>query len=670
MALELRTSNQTIINDINFEYSRIIDDINRAVITLAGNTNFQRNLLGVGNYIEIYNNGVLDFRGKINSSGNIEGNSVKLIVRGEEEEYVKDNCDTSVLGTSGVWKSTASATIAAAILNTGVHYSAGTIDTGTNIDFRVANSDSKWNAFINLSNKVGQDKYVDYINQEIDLLNSLGSSNVDTLNEGTDFDFMYYQESEAKAKKVVVYGKGDGNNQLSATATSGSYVAGEDNLEVINDPTCISSSELQERADTELAALENNIKVYEIPVNNPFKTYSIGDTLTVNAPSYDINGDTVRIVKITRGRRGKNQFLNIEVTNEGYSRTIRSARQKIAQQASENRNKQTYMQGSGNTLTFGNQINATSGAPLIVPFQLPDSFIKDEAGTIRVTTMTLDYDVDPYRKGVGTASFDGSDPQVQNISDTTQPTVTGTSGASEIWESIGSDSASFTAGTGGFSTELETSSFDTDDYYMLNVTVTVSGPTSVADDETLAWEIEVDGAQQIVDFKTDFGNSSYSAAFKIGYIVRSTQSGSGTVAVGFRASTSMSISASVTVYGALDTHTHDDGSYSAANHSHNDGTYDINASDIDDISIGDSVSDAGSVNATSVNIYLDYWNGSAWINKHSILTTGQTLDTDVDITDSGTYPDASGFWRVRVYPNNASPDLVKGIVKLKHSLDN
>jgi hypothetical protein len=52
------------------------------------------------------------------------------------------------------------------------------------------------------------------------------------------------------------------------------------------------------------------------------------------------------------------------------------------------------------------------------------------------------------------------------------------------------------------------------------------------------------------------------------------------------------------------------------------------------------------------------------------MTTGVIIDSDVDITDGGTYPDAAGYWRVRIEPNHADPDFVQGIVKIKHNLDN
>ena len=64
MVLELKTDNQTIINDVNFEYDILMNELNKAVISITGNTTFQNNLLAIGNYIEIYRDGTLEFRGK------------------------------------------------------------------------------------------------------------------------------------------------------------------------------------------------------------------------------------------------------------------------------------------------------------------------------------------------------------------------------------------------------------------------------------------------------------------------------------------------------------------------------------------------------------------------------------------------------------------------------
>jgi hypothetical protein len=116
-------------------------------------------------------------------------------------------------------------------------------------------------------------------------------------------------------------------------------------------------------------------------------------------------------------------------------------------------------------------------------------------------------------------------------------------------------------------------------------------------------------------------------------------------------------------------HLHADGTYTADNHPHADGTY-AAASHNHSVSVGDAISDSGSINATSVGYYVDFWNGSSWVNKYTVASTGLTLGTDVDISNGNTLPDAAGFWRVRILTNSATPDLVQGIIKVKHQLDN
>ena len=77
------------------------------------------------------------------------------------------------------------------------------------------------------------------------------------------------------------------------------------------------------------------------------------------------------------------------------------------------------------------------------------------------------------------------------------------------------------------------------------------------------------------------------------------------------------------------------------------------------------------MNATGVNIYLEYYNTGTltWDTKHSILSTGKVIDYNVDLTNGGTYPNAEGWWRVRITTNSANSDLVQGIVKIKHHID-
>jgi len=112
-------------------------------------------------------------------------------------------------------------------------------------------------------------------------------------------------------------------------------------------------------------------------------------------------------------------------------------------------------------------------------------------------------------------------------------------------------------------------------------------------------------------------------------------------------------------YSVLSRHQHDEGTYDAESHNHS-------------VSIGDAVSDAASVNGTQLTADLQRLESGTWVSHYSqnIDISVTTYGTDVDLTNSGTYPDDSGFWRVVLTTNNASADLLKGVVKVKHQMDN
>ena len=119
------------------------------------------------------------------------------------------------------------------------------------------------------------------------------------------------------------------------------------------------------------------------------------------------------------------------------------------------------------------------------------------------------------------------------------------------------------------------------------------------------------------------------------------------------------VAALFAAYYVVSQHKHGNGDYKTDLHKH-------------DVSVGDAVSDAGSLNCSNVTLYLEYWNTgtSNWDTKVTITPSpAATLDTDVDMTNSGTYPDAKGWWRIRILTNNSSPDLIQGICSVRHELD-
>lgn len=713
----------TIVADVGFRYTDNLNEINEAEIKLAASGSVKRTLLVIGSEIEIYRNGSLKLLGIIDMIDDLDAGAISAHVSGYEWWLTKENGSYS----SSPYISTPSATIFGDIIGESSYFSVGTVNTGFDTDFRINEAQSLWNASSNLAKKTQQDIQIDYANKEVDLLNHRGSSSiVAALNDGLQIKNLRVSYGYPLGNKVEVYGKGDGNNQVRGSASDAASIATYGTItKTVIDRSVVSDAEAEKLAEAELALTKNPTKIYDFDLVNPDQDLSTGDHVYLNSKDKDLINEEVRIVGIERGIRNGVEYATVQVTNPEYKSLVRTRNKILSRLVKDNIDFGSYMQGSGNTLTWGAGINAKNGAPLKLGFYIPSAFVVDEANKIRIDRMTLDYDVDPFNKQYGTASFTGSDPQVQNSSGDESASVSGDSDSTA--PSVAGDSGSTQPSVGGTSDNDGTDA-EADTGTTLASSVTLDGSYTKVED------INPDSSQTGGLFiNISFGRTSKSDFSRIEIYVRSSSgitycSGwSGFVSTDdISGSTSANIAvfipentASYTYdvyakYGAtsgstsesnwivrtgwitLDQHSHgdgsyyaanhdhSDGSYSAANHSHADGTYfaanhdhpdgsyDINSADLNHIDIGDDVTEAGSVNATSVNIYLDFYDTgtSNWVNKHSITATGKTLDTEVDLTDGGTYPDAAGYWRVRIETDSGSADYVKGIVNIKHNLDN
>ena len=85
------------------------------------------------------------------------------------------------------------------------------------------------------------------------------------------------------------------------------------------------------------------------------------------------------------------------------------------------------------------------------------------------------------------------------------------------------------------------------------------------------------------------------------------------------------------------------------------------------VSVNAGASVSAGINATGTTLYVDYWNGSSWVQKYT--TTTASVIGNVDLSNGGTLPDTYGNWRVRIYTNNATADLIQGKVSIKHQMD-
>jgi len=688
----------------NFTYVDPLNQIREGVLKFESLNSSDQALLQEGSKLLIYRDGVQQLYGEVATLERFQGGSVKATFTGKEITMARENGNYA----NSPWTATASATIFNSAISEASEWSPGTIATGLDIDFRLEKSDSILNACGDLISKTGQDIIFDDSNPaslKVDISDHRGSAtSVATLNDGLEISNISYRRTYPTGNYVIVYGKGDGANQIKSESSSGQDAGSQSTYGVIVktvlDPTAVSVSEANQKADILVPKFKDPVKVYLFNVNDLSSTIGTGDVITINSKDVGLEDEEVRVTAVERGIKNNREFLSFEVVNKEFSETLIKVGQEQMKLSKQFRDTSSYMQGTTNILTFSEMINGNSSAPLRVKAYLEEAFIKDEVGNLRVNTFTLDYDVDPFRSGVGSASEDDVAPTVNGTSANTQPDVSGTSastapsvsgdsGTHYTYTSVGSDGLSTVACSSGVWTTLATvrpgSSYLNQD---LVAEMTILGSSGGAEDIDV--RIGNDSVFGYIDPTTTGSGASVWAAYMDGF--RDTSmSISGGIAVGTVTSSTHDIyvqvrpqTGAISLRGALNVltikHNHDDGTYSAANHGHTDGSYEADNHGHDDgsygaashnhnVAIGDGVSDSGSINATQVSIYVDFWNGAAWINKHSILNTGKTIDFDVDLSNGGTYPDAPGFWRARVFTDNANGDLVQGTIKCKHELD-
>jgi len=695
---------QTLYPDIGFSYTKKLNEVNEGKFNYSTSTPLLRTWIQIGGNILVYKNGTIDYAGKIVGTSKLEGGGISVRTQGIEILMGNDSGSYP----NSPYISTNSATIAGEIISESP-LSAGTIDSGGEIDFRIKESTTFQSALENLRKKTAQDLWYDYSNfptVEVNLVNHQGSQTSKyTFNDGTDINNLDFSNSKPKGNKILVYGKGDGENQIKSEYPSHGYDSTSQSeygtiLYVERDPTIISINEANALADSLVAAYKNPMKYYFFEVNNPDINVTEGDVITLNSPEKDLNAEEVRIVGIQRNITPKSQILSLQVTNKENSELLTKRDKLLGKIQSNASNSQTYMQGTTNVLTFSEMINANSEAPLRVKSYLPEDFIKDEVGNLRINSFTLDYDVDPFRSGVGSATQEDRAPSVAGVSGSTSPGVSGGSGNTQpgvngisgtfyTFDSVGSDSISTITCNSGYWTQVATvypgSAHIGED---LLADLYVYGNSGGSEDIEIAIRnygvygyiepgLVGSGAAVFSVHQNSFRDSSMCVMTRIP--VGIIQSSSQNIGV-FIKPQSGDITLDCGLYLYTAKHSHNDGSYYASSHYHDDGSYNTNSHGHTDgsfyagshnhnVQIGDGISDSGSTNATGVNIYLDYWNGSSWVNKHSILNTGKTIDYDVDLSNGGQYPDDSGFWRARIYSNSTNPDLIQGIIKCKHELD-
>lgn len=343
----------TIVPDVGFNYSDHLSSINEANIKISGSSEIRRSLIGIGSNVYIYRNGTLEFHGLVDSVDFLEGGGISVGANGYEVWLAKENGDYA----NSPWTATASATIFSAILAecsqpTGSAWSAGTIEAGTSIDFRLAETESLWNAISNLTGKTQQDIGIDYVNTEIDILDHKGSStSVATFNAGIQISDIRVSQSYPLGNDVRVYGSSEGETRIKSNpATSGQDATSKSSYgtirKIVRDPSISTQAEANILADALVAIYKDPVKVYDFNVINANQSVVSGDVITLNAKSQGISNEEVRIVGIEKGVRGGSEYLTLQVTNKEYSKLMKKKNEIIAEIEKNARDNQTYDQYS------------------------------------------------------------------------------------------------------------------------------------------------------------------------------------------------------------------------------------------------------------------------------------------------------------------------------------
>jgi|GEM_PF-1375852 len=735
-----------IFNIVRLEYTKKINDLSTFKLSTDGVGTTQRAAMTTGATISIYKDGTLDLKGTVRNVRFYEGGGVVLTGYCTLEIMARDEYSTS-----SVYKtaSATSTTIFNALMGESTQWSAGSITaSAASMDFRTNDTQSVWNALRRLLDQTGYEIVPNYTADTIGLVAATGTASQFTFQEGFDISNISFEKKDTAVTKVEVYGKGDGDTQITGEAGSGTPV------KKVWDGNIITTAQANLRAAAELAIYTNGEDYYTFNVINPDLNFDLGDTGTILAPSANIaSAVTVAIVAIARGIKNNTEFLEIQVTNSGLRKVQKTKNIVIAETRMNQTVNDTSMQGTSDILTYDNIRNANNATPLIIKCPIPEALCFDEAGNRRIISMLLDYDVDPFQSGLGSVtqsnvapavSGDTDDNETYLVVDTdtdtdnTGETLTHTSTTTSFPVTLGTFtpsshgkfmliyvhyklySQSIPTGTGEVYLRVNDGTY----YYPLNTGARIfRGRTEVPlNDGDTSSDSHNHNPNAGTYFMTSDGGGSWTGITTLtdsdshdhSVTGNTTLEPQGTITfvcpgdpyntrydvdARFYQGSGNTIGIYTEIKFAVDgRHDHDAGSdLDAASHNHS-------------VSIGDDVSDADSINATEVNLYLDYFenktitnnetagtgvtvemsdtgriaNGdyvyfnsatpaqNEWclVSGHRILTTGKTLDTDVDITDSSTYPDTFGSWRVRILTDSANGDLLQGVAKVKHQMDN
>ncbi len=668
-------------------YELNLNEKSRAQIHMEAQIKEEKALVTQGKVVEFYDRaGHRVFKGRITARNQQQSGTISLRIKGEEHyQYSNKAVEDTTLPNSedNKFRDTLIKTIYESILENGTTWSTSDVTApSTEIDFKAGRTESLWNALQRLRSETAVEFKVDYENEQVVVNSRIGTDQPVTLTENQDISPVDYEEREPEGKRVVVYGKGRGENQVIGSAEDGDYSIG-DPLKKVTDPNIINEEEANRRAEKELQAIKLPPKNYDFSVIEPSgsgREIDIGDTFTLDAPSTGVDKERVRVVTLRRGVVNGRETLKLEVSNEEYSKRMQTLAEDIVEQKKRLRDTDTNEDGSGNTTEWGNSINANNEFPLRTVFFIPERKIIDEGGRNIIKSFTIDYEVEPFKESSGTATEDDTEPPLTN-------SKTDDHNHDVLDFGHDHDTPSETSDQDDTSTDLSTyNSGVTSGYNIRTVNVpSISGGRAFII-ASFYLSVNREGAS--------FSDGGYRVTIRSGGIIRFQRSNICSNYENWTMSFALPPDEAVSM--EIEDNSNNLWNYAygitacaVSRHQHDipPSFTDDNSSDLDEldrdpdvtgwaeahnhnVEIGTGLGESADINTNGVDIYLDYWDESneQWIEKTSISRPHNTVDREIDLSNGGQYPNEAGFWRVRVYTQSSDPDYLQNIVNLEHTL--
>jgi len=202
---------------------------------------------------------------------------------------------------------------------------------------------------------------------------------------------------------VVVRGFGDGDDQIEAKSKNDDFGKGSRTL-IYTDKTILSQSQAQRKADNLSETQTVDWQEVEVEPMNPNQIFGIGDEIKVNSERARLS-DTFRVVELYYKIHPERQILESKINLSNKPQTFVDDFKRLEETS---KSQTDFGQGNRNTINETERDLADSENPLNIDFNVPERFVKDEAGNDRTAQVRLDFVVKNTRQTFDSSSSESA----------------------------------------------------------------------------------------------------------------------------------------------------------------------------------------------------------------------------------------------------------------------